>query len=86
MSNNNFGYDDNYPPVSNCTQALLSSHQHFPTLNASTAPYCGKERMLERLMPVAITTSMDSIDSATRRARTIYTTGTSTAAPRNRRR
>ena len=41
MSNNNFGYEDNYLPVSNRTQASHSSHQNLPTSNATTAPYYG---------------------------------------------
>ena len=41
MSNNNLGYSDNYPPVSNRTQASQSPHQNFPTSSATTAPYHG---------------------------------------------
>lgn len=41
MSNNSFSYGNDYPPVSNRTQASQSSHQNFSTLNATTAPSYG---------------------------------------------
>lgn len=81
MSNKNFGYGDNYSAVSNRTQSSQSSHQNFPTSNATTAPTTDfREQMLAKSIPVVITTSMDSIDSLARQARTTCTTGTSIAA------
>ncbi len=41
MSNNNFGYGDNYPSANGRVQASQSSHQHFSTTNATAAPYYG---------------------------------------------